>query len=272
MLVHRTPSPALRPFVKTLWACEETSLRANGACRELVLPTGATYLVFRLGHPLHLFGGIDDPVGRRIDHAVVGGARAAFYVRDISQPVYSVGAELLPGAAELLLGVPADELADRHTPVSDLWGSAAATARERLCEARDLLQRLNVFESLLVARLPKVHGLHPAVAHALERFETQPDIREVVAESGYSHRRFIELFRRAVGLSPKLYCRVRRFHRALGVVAVNRGASWVDLALAAGYSDQPHFNREFREFAGISPGQYREIAPSWSSHVPIRPI
>jgi hypothetical protein len=31
----------------------------------------------------------------------------------------------------------ADELADRHTPVSDLWGSAAAKARERLCAARD---------------------------------------------------------------------------------------------------------------------------------------
>ena len=142
-------------------------------------------------------------------------------------------------------------------------------ARERLLEARNAKQRLDVFESLLAARLPKVHGLHPAVAHALERFETEATIREVVAESGYSHRRFIELFRRAVGLSPKLYCRVRRFQRALGVVAANRGTSWVDLALAAGYSDQPHFNREFLEFAGISPGRYREIAPSWSSHVPI---
>ncbi len=260
----------MRPFVKTLWAGEETTRRADVAARERVLPTGGSCLVFRLGHPLHLFADVDDPIGHRVDYEVVGGARAAFYVRDISQPIHSVGAELFPGAAAALLGVPADKLAERHTPLFDLWGRGAAMARERLLEARNPEHRLDVLESLLAECLPTVHGLHPAVALALERFETEDRIRGVVAESGYSHRRFIELFRRAVGLAPKLYCRVRRFQRALGVAAAKGNASWADLALAAGYSDQSHFNREFLEFSGIPPGRYREIAPLWSNHVPIR--
>ena len=50
------------------------------------------------------FDGLEDRCGRTIDHAIVGGARAAFYVRDISKPVRSVGAQLQPGAAEILLG------------------------------------------------------------------------------------------------------------------------------------------------------------------------
>jgi AraC-like DNA-binding protein len=72
-------------------------------------------------------------------------------------------------------------------------------------------------------------------------------------------------------LRELVYCRVRRFQRALGVAAAKGNASWADLALAAGYSDQSHFNREFLEFAGIPPGRYRAIAPLWSNHVPIRP-
>src|SRR5258708_22570716 len=107
MMVSRSPRPALRPFLKAVWA-DERAFR-GGAERELVLPTGAMHVVFRLDHPLHLFDGLEDRCGRTLDHAIVGGARAAFYVRDVSKPMRSVGAQLRPGAAEVLLGVPASE-------------------------------------------------------------------------------------------------------------------------------------------------------------------
>jgi AraC-like DNA-binding protein len=35
------------------------------------------------------------------------------------------------------------------------------------------------------------------------------------------------------------------------------------------YSDQSHFNREFRECVGITPTQYRSIAPRFVHHVPV---
>ena len=268
MMVSRSPRPALRPFLKSVWASDERAFR-GGADRELVLPTGTMHVVFRLDHPLRLFDSLEDRCGRTLDHAIVGGARAAFYVRDISKPMRSVGAQLQPGAAEVLLGVPASELADRHTPLVELWGRAAHEVRERLLEAEHPERRLDVFESLLAARLPKVRGVHPAVAHALARFAATTDVRKVVEESGYSHRRFIALFRQAVGLTPKLYSRVLRFQGALQRTAEKPDASWVDLALEAGYSDQSHFNREFREFAGLPPGEYRKISPARTHHVAI---
>ncbi len=92
-----------------------------------------------------------------------------------------------------------------------------------------------------------------------------------MGETGYSHRRFIELFRRAIGLSPKLYCRVLRFQSALERLAGRATHSLADLALAAGYSDQAHFNREFREFTGMPPSEYREAAPERAYHVPVGP-
>jgi AraC-like DNA-binding protein len=271
MMLRRLPGPRLSPFVKLLWASDQAASPWSVAGgRERVLPTGGMHLVFRLSdHPLRLFNDINDPIGYRVGHTIVGGARASFYVREISQPVSSVGAQLRPGAAELLFGVSAGELAGRHTPLQDLWGPSAVEARERLSEAGGLQRKLDVFEALLAARLPTVRGLHPAVAQALERFTTTADVRQAVKESGYSHRRFIALFQRGLGLTPKLYCRVLRFQEALEQVAAHTAASLVEVALDVGYSDQAHFNREFREFAGVSPGEYRELAPAFPHHVPI---
>jgi AraC-like DNA-binding protein len=103
---------------------------------------------------------------------------------------------------------------------------------------------------------------------ALERFQETSNIREVVAESGYSHRRFIGLFREAAGLTPKLYCRVRRFARALRFIRCDRRPDWADLALDCGYSDQAHFVRDFVEFSGMTPGEYRRVSPEMPHHCP----
>ncbi len=271
MLLKRYPPPILRPFVKTLWVSDQTNVQRLGSPdREHVLPTGHMHLVFRLSdYPLRLFNDAEDATGNILGRAIIGGARSTFYARDTSKPSYSAGVQLLPGAAKLLFGVPADELAERHTLLDDLWGQSANSAREQLLEAPSAEQKMDILVSLLAERLPAVRGLHPAVACALEQFWTTTDVRKVVMASGYSHRQFIALFRRAVGLTPKLYCRILRFQKALECVATNPSASWVDMAIDAGYSDQPHFTREFREFAGVTPEQYRKVSPSFAHHVPV---
>jgi AraC-like DNA-binding protein len=270
VVLARPPEPALRPFVRQIWAADAPAAVPPPGGRERVLPGGTTHVAIRLtGGPLRLFRGADDSVGTDVGWAVVGGARAAFYVRDVSRPACSVGAELEPGAAAALLGAAADELAGRHTPLDDLWGRGAAEARERLLEAPDLAARLDGFEALLAARLPKVKGVHPAVAHALGRFHQGADVARVAAEAGYSERRMFELFRAAVGLAPKAYCRVRRFNAALAHLLASPGGGCAAAAAAAGYSDQAHMAREFRELAGVSPSTYRALAPPSARHVPL---
>jgi AraC-like DNA-binding protein len=94
-------------------------------------------------------------------------------------------------------------------------------------------------------------------------------VHDAVQRSGYSHRTLIDLFAGAVGLTPKRYARVRRFHVALR--RASQHASWADIAAGLGYSDQAHFSREFREFAGVTPSGYRRAAPRFANHVPVEP-
>ena len=75
----------------------------------------------------------------------------------------------------------------------------------------------------------------------------------IAAELQLSRRRFIEIFTRDVGMTPKRYARVRRFQRALSLATTCPSRAWAQLALDCGYYDQAHLCREWAELTGLSP-------------------
>jgi transcriptional regulator GlxA family with amidase domain len=73
---------------------------------------------------------------------------------------------------------------------------------------------------------------------------------------GWSHRRLIARFRDQIGLAPKTFARVIRFDRAVRQLRTATSRSFAEIAFDCGYFDQAHMNREFREFAGTTPGTF----------------
>lgn len=265
MWLTRPPCPALAPFVESLWASDEPPC-VGGAARERMLPGTGVRILLRFGEPLRVFDAADAKDARTIGDAIVGGPRTAAYVRDTSRPVQTVSARLRPGAAEILLGAPAEALADRHTLLDDLWGGGAGALRDRVGELRDPRARIDAFEAALAARVDPCRRVDPVIAFATERLAARWPVADVVRASGYSHRAFITLFRRAVGLTPKTFGRVARMNDALERLAKAPPAR---VALDAGYADQAHLTRELRDLCGVLPSQHRALAPRWPTHVPV---
>lgn len=204
---------------------------------------------------------------------IVHGPQSRYYMAGPKPAGVVVGASFRPGMAAAILGASLPELLDRHVSIEELWGYRGLDLHERLAAIRDPRAICRALEVELIARIHRPLLIHPAVAHALR--PTPHRVSEIQEQSGYSARRFIELFHSAVGLTPKHYYRVRRFSGALARMAraTKRGdAKLADVALDAGYADQAHFSREFRELAGVAPSTYRPRAPdSEHHHVVARP-
>jgi AraC-like DNA-binding protein len=269
MIVSRAPCAALRPFVQLLWASDGAGPVRGG--REHVLPTGLAQLVLRTSpEPIVIFERGQPLV---LGHAVLGGARSSYYEKDVSAPSIAVGATLLPGAPALLFGVGADELAERHTRLDELWGTNVERLRERVAERRCAAERISELEAHLLLHLPRARPLHAAVAGSLGLLRAgETRIGALVEASGYSHRALVAAFRAAVGLSPKAFASVLRFQRALRSLARDPGASLVTAALHSGYSDQAHLTRTFASMAGVSPARYRALGLDHPNHVPLAPL
>jgi len=75
------------------------------------------------------------------------------------------------------------------------------------------------------------------------------------------------MFREEVGLTPKLYCRIRRFQQVLALIRCGKPVEWADIALSCGYFDQAHFVHDFRAFSGITPSAYASHRGPHTNHV-----
>lgn len=272
MVICRPPCHALRPFVMLLWAEDSTAPAApiRVERREHVLPTGHMHLVLRFGGPqvrVWRDGAESTPLPR----AVIGGARSVHYVREPSPAGNSVGAQLRPGAAVALFGAPADLFSNRHVALSDVCGDLQDHWMEQLEAAPDAPARLAVWERLLWQHLRRAQTPHPAVLRALSMIGAGGSVEQAVNQTGYSHRHLLTLFRQATGLSPKTYARLARLQGVLRSLHRDRALGWAEAADAAGYSDQSHFNREFRAYSGLTPTEWRRAWPAHPNHVPLPP-
>ena len=101
---------------------------------------------------------------------------------------------------------------------NSLWGRRRAVAlRERLLESGGIDATLDALEAVL-REMWRPPGLHPAVSFALAAFDRAPlttSIAAVTDAIGLSAKCFIDRFKIEVGMTPKRYCRIRRFQRAV---------------------------------------------------------
>jgi AraC-like DNA-binding protein len=183
----------------------------------------------------------------------------AMFLIDPLQHASIIGVHFRPGRAVPVLGVPASELADMHVGLDLLWGRAATELRQRLCESGTPAKRFAVLEEVLLGRLRQRSSRHGAIPIALDAFEqvhATVKVCEVAQRVGLSQRRFIQLFSAEVGMTPKMYDRIRRFQRVRELMRNTTEPNWAGLAVACGFFDQSHLIRDFAEFSGLSPTNY----------------
>lgn len=243
------PGPALVPSIACYWAIRGDPA---GSTANRVMPDGCADVIVGVS-------GSPEPL-------VVGTMRTARVV-PLSGPMDLFGVRFLPGCALPFLDTPLDQLTDIRVPLDALWGRSAEVVADALAPAEPET-RARRLDRVLQSRLAAMNGFRPGRDEALaaravdlmRRTRGGLGVRDLAKALGIGERRLQRAFDRSVGLSPRTLARVFRFRRALREIeraGFDTGRiRWTALALAAGYADQPHFIREFRALAGLTPTRY----------------
>jgi AraC-like DNA-binding protein len=259
---YRPRSP-LSQFIEFFWFREGDHLPQS---QSRLLPIGSMELVINLHEDrIPLFDRHSRAECGNTNGTMICGIHSEGYIISIGSKISVMGVHFKPGGSTSFLALPARELYNQRVGLNELWQGRAAELRDRLVEAPTIESRFLILEQflLMVMQSPDHTTVlqehrHPVVDFALREFRRSPTptVNAVTDQIGCSNRHFNQLFRDQVGLTPKLFCRVRRLRQVLYLIADKEQVDWTDIAFTCGYFDQAHFIHDFRSLTDCTPTEY----------------
>jgi len=250
-LTTHKPAYPLSLYVERIWHMSHSGLLLQ---KQRVYPNGSIALVVNLHKPVATY--FVDGVAFSVRGPLIAGPYSRSFEIGTAAPAATIGAEFRPGTARMFFPMAAHELHNTDVSLFDVWPAEADCLLNELYSRSGVQDQLRFVEQYLSRKLSEARRIPPSIQYSVEeliRYGGVRRISQIQRQSGLSHTRHIQLFKEHVGLSPKLFCRVRRFHAVLDSARKNKYVNWANLALDGGYYDQAHLIRDFRAFAGITP-------------------
>lgn len=135
---------------------------------------------------------------------------------------------------------------------------------EQLCGANTDLKRIAIVEQFLISKMLPVQP-DKLVLNALaiiHQHKGSIRISELASQLNISQSPLEKRFRKAVGASPKKFASILRLRHILQEKQHPGTDELMDLAYQAGFYDQSHFIKEFKNFTGETPDTFFNPAKS----------
>jgi AraC-like DNA-binding protein len=250
------PTELLRPFVKRYIIIESEEQIVNR-----VFPDTSVVMAFR-------FKGKVSYEANRAHHdlntTVLSGLRKSFRLINYNRKAGNVLVLFKETGSHLFINEPLHELFEQSISLDNLKGFQDLSRMEdQLADTDGNGERIKLVEQFLLSRLTD-HKPDLLVAMALHRIQLSKGIirmRDLAAELCISQDAFEKRFRRVVGTSPKQFSHIVRMRSVINGEFTEQ--TLAETAFSAGYFDQPHFNKDFKLFTGLTPAEFFKSPVFW---------
>ena len=242
------PPPDLAPFVEAL-----AGRTARSEARRFpVFPTARAELIFHFGDPF-LVG--EDPAAMRpLARAVLLGPRRRTYGQSAGPRIDWFMVQLSPLGLRRLLGLSFAETWESEIALDECWGAKAGVLFDQLAGTGSFARRAAVAaEALRRLGGEAADPLSEAVSRV--RSGQLRSVGALCRRLDVGPRRLHQRFTAETGIAPKLFLSLMRFGRHLEALHPRPLLPCVE-ADEPEYADDSHAIREFRRFAGVTPGAY----------------
>jgi AraC-like DNA-binding protein len=253
------PNIALQPLVECYWIVEGTDVTV-----QKIIPDGCTELVFHFGRPYKISS---DGVNSHVQPGSIAAGQ-------LNRPIYLtptgesgvLGIKFHAAGIWKMFGCDMHLLTNETFDLADVLGKDINCLHSQVCELSSNRERIRAVETYLLKEISRAGSSADLdmLVGEIQSKKGQLSIDKLSRDHKLSPRKLERIFRQQIGISAKLYSRITRFSNVYQLLQ-QETISTTDAVYLAGYFDQPHFNREFREFTGENPDSYFKNNHSFSN-------
>lgn len=249
------PSALLKKYIDYFFVIEKEKGEADIPTE--VFPSPHTGMVFTFGDALttHIVHG-KKPVELAIDHSISGFAlEKSVYTNQNYLGVIMVGFK--PWGAQPFLDFELDEFTNSKVDLNDLNRSKIRIIEDQIRTKKTDKERVGIIERFLAESLRPVREDSLIIDSVNRIFKNcgNETIYHMAKDYDLSQKQFTRRFVKSVGVNPKIFSRLVRFQRMIGLMD-KKEFGLLDVAFESGLFDQSHFIREFQSFTNETPKEY----------------
>lgn len=170
-----------------------------------------------------------------------------------------------PGGMYALLGIDLQQLVGKVLTAVDSDDQGLLQLDRLFKQASQPQETTQLIDAFFLGHLPRIEDyrytrLRKVIA-ACDEAKGNISAAEMASVACLGERQFLRVFRNYVGITPKQFIRLRRFHRTIQHIQRNAATSQtidlMQIALQHGYYDLSHMALEFQQMGCVSPSHFR---------------
>ena len=256
ILETHEPSAILKPYIKAYRIIESQDELVNR-----VIPNTSCAMAFRFKGEISY---LNDTEKTSLPLGTFSGLRKSVRLINYAPRTRALIVLFKETGVSAFIKQPLHELFEESISLDNFFPSSEILKIEqRLAETEENKSKIAIIEAFLCSKLLSSRP-DALVSEAINKIYANNGlikIRSLTDALYLSQDAFEKRFRKVTGTSPKQFSSIVRLKT---IIHRNTSpASLTEIALANGYYDQSHFNKDFKLFTGLTPKTFFESASFW---------
>lgn len=249
------PHPFLQPLIKMVLVKGVMPWENDSKKVYSYPPTPVNCIIFYLGSPIRAKKLGESSFEQQPSCLVVGPQLTPVEI-ELSKDHRAVMIGFQPGGLFRFLGIPMSEIFDDGIDGCYILDNEISHLIDQLRETQKPEEINMKVQAYFLKKIMEIQDLLPfdQAVRKLMHTESFMVMDDVAGKACLSLRQFQRKCHERLGMPPKLYARIARFSKAYRMFEANQQLTWSHISHQCGYFDQMHFIKDFKEFAGVTPG------------------